>query len=75
MASSDSTRSSRLDWWQEARFGMFVHWGLYTVDGLDCWKMHDMGTPVSEYVEALEPRFTGDGFDAGVEGVEFEFDN
>ena len=22
---------SRLDWWREARFGMFIHWGLYAV--------------------------------------------
>lgn len=21
----------RLDWWREARFGMFIHWGLYSV--------------------------------------------
>ena len=23
----------RLDWWREARFGMFIHWGLYAVPG------------------------------------------
>jgi len=22
---------ARLDWWREARFGMFIHWGLYAV--------------------------------------------
>jgi len=25
-----ATRAERLRWWQEARFGMFVHWGLYS---------------------------------------------
>lgn len=54
----------RLQWWQDCRFGMFIHWGLYSIDGLDCWKMHDMGIPAEEFVSSLEPRFTGDGFDA-----------
>lgn len=25
-----SERDSRMAWWREARFGMFVHWGLYS---------------------------------------------
>jgi alpha-L-fucosidase len=24
------TRDERLDWWRQARFGMFVHWGVYS---------------------------------------------
>ena len=24
-------RDSRMQWWREARFGMFVHWGLYSI--------------------------------------------
>ena len=27
---SEFERGSRMDWWREARFGMFVHWGLYS---------------------------------------------
>ena len=23
-------RDARMAWWREARFGMFVHWGLYS---------------------------------------------
>ncbi|BDI28538.1 alpha-L-fucosidase [Capsulimonas corticalis] len=26
-------RDARMKWWREARFGMFVHWGLYAVPG------------------------------------------
>ena len=22
-------KTERLDWWNDARFGMFIHWGLY----------------------------------------------
>jgi alpha-L-fucosidase len=24
---------SRINWWREARFGMFIHWGLYAIPG------------------------------------------
>ena len=27
---SDAARNTRMEWWREARFGMFVHWGLYS---------------------------------------------
>src|SRR6267143_5836184 len=26
-----SERDARMKWWREARFGMFIHWGLYAV--------------------------------------------
>lgn len=56
-------QARRMKWWLEARFGMFIHWGLYTAGGLDCWMMHDMGWPVDEYVRRFEPRFTAEKFD------------
>ena len=57
-------KARRLKAWQEARFGMFIHWGLYSTDGLDCWKMHDMGIPADEYCRRFEPRFRPTKFDA-----------
>lgn len=24
-------RDARMQWWREARFGMFIHWGLYSI--------------------------------------------
>lgn len=27
---SPAARDARMNWWREARFGMFVHWGLYS---------------------------------------------
>ena len=29
----------RIAWWREARFGMFVHWGLYSIPGRGEWWM------------------------------------
>ena len=26
-------RDARMAWWREAKFGMFVHWGLYSITG------------------------------------------
>ncbi len=32
-AEEDASRERRMKWWHEARFGMFIHWGLYSVIG------------------------------------------
>ena len=63
----------RLQWWRQARFGMFIHWGLYTVPagrwkgervtGLGEWIMHRARIPVKEY-ELLADQFHPEGFDA-----------
>jgi len=54
-------RDARLQWWREARFGMFIHWGLFTVmDGIHKgrkapgngeWAMPQLEIPVAEYKE------------------------
>ncbi len=28
---SKDQRDARMKWWREARFGMFIHWGVYSV--------------------------------------------
>jgi len=30
---TDLQRTDRMQWWKEARFGMFIHWGLYSIAG------------------------------------------
>ena len=45
-----------MQWWHEARFGMFIHWGLYSVLGRHEWAMEEEGIPVSEY-EQLAKKF------------------
>ena len=39
----------RMQWWHEARFGMFVHWGLYSVHARHEWAMENEAIPVTEY--------------------------
>jgi alpha-L-fucosidase len=55
-SSADADRIRRMKWWHEARFGMFVHWGLYSVLGRHEWVMEDEGIPVAEYT-LLAKRF------------------
>ena len=50
-------RARRMKWWHEARFGMFVHWGLYSLLGRMEYAMEAEGIPVAEY-EQLAKRFT-----------------
>jgi alpha-L-fucosidase len=45
----EATRARRMKWWTEARFGMFVHWGLYSQIGRHEWAMNYERIPVKEY--------------------------
>jgi alpha-L-fucosidase len=62
----DAAREARLAWFRDAKFGLFIHWGLYalpagewngrTVPGLGEWIMNRAQIPVREY-EPLASRF------------------
>jgi alpha-L-fucosidase len=49
-------RAERIAWWNQARFGMFIHFGLYSVHGRHEWAMELEGIPVAEYMQ-LAKRF------------------
>ncbi|MBZ5620440.1 MAG: alpha-L-fucosidase [Acidobacteriia bacterium] len=44
------------DWFQDAKFGLFIHWGVYSVLGKGEWVMNNTRMPVGEY-ERLPARF------------------
>ncbi|VGO16222.1 hypothetical protein PDESU_04813 [Pontiella desulfatans] len=61
-------RDAGVEWWRDARFGMFIHWGVYAVPageyggkvftGASEWLMHQAKIPASEYrhfAEAFNP--------------------
>ena len=52
-----------LDHFQDIRFGMFIHWGLYSIIAKQEWVMHTDRIPVSEY-EKLVPQFNPVKFNA-----------
>jgi alpha-L-fucosidase len=53
------TQDQRMQWWHEARFGMFIHWGLYAIpagewkgkeiEGIGEWIMKRAQIPVADY--------------------------
>ena len=54
--STIADRNRRMKWWHEAKFGMFIHWGLYSIVGRHEWVMEMEGIPVKEY-EPLADQF------------------
>ncbi|HEV2687635.1 MAG TPA: alpha-L-fucosidase [Bryobacteraceae bacterium] len=72
-APADEAREKRIAWWRDARFGMFIHWGLYAIPagewkgqpipGLGEWIMNRAKIPVAEY-EQLAKQFNPVKFDA-----------
>ena len=50
-------RKRRMKWWHEARFGMFVHYGLYSQLGRHEWAMNLEHIPIKDY-EKLADTFS-----------------
>ena len=72
-AETAGERADRMAWWKEARFGMFIHWGVYSVmaghykgapvDGIGEWIMHRAPVPQEDY-EPYASMFNPVFFDA-----------
>ena len=52
-------------WWEDAKFGMFIHWGLYSIPARGEWVMHNEKIPAEEYAK-LADEFVPQHFDAKV---------
>ena len=67
------TKEENMEWWQDARFGLFIHWGLYAIPagewkgekipGISEWIMLRGRIPVSDY-ESFAEDFNPVKFDA-----------
>jgi alpha-L-fucosidase len=62
------SRDARMTWWRDARFGMFIHWGLYSPAGgfwegkkyeqhYAEWIQHWAAVPCAEYARQMKPKF------------------
>jgi alpha-L-fucosidase len=60
---SPAARDARMSWWRDARFGMFIHWGVYSVPARGEWVMYNEKIPVAEY-EKFPPQFNPVNFNA-----------
>lgn len=68
---SKASHDARMAWWRDARFGLFIHWGLYAIPAGEWkgntdhgeWIRHTAQIPVEEYEKFLD-QFNPAGFDA-----------
>jgi alpha-L-fucosidase len=56
-------RGAALEWFDNARFGLFMHYGLYSLLGRHEWVQYREKISVAEYAK-LKDRFTAENFDA-----------
>jgi alpha-L-fucosidase len=57
------TDDERLEWWRNARFGMFIHWGPVSLTGYEIGWARGREVPIEEY-DQLYKRFNPEQFDA-----------
>src|SRR5579872_1780301 len=72
-SAADKAQDAKMKWFREARFGLFIHWGLYSIPagewkgqqikGIGEWIMNRAKIPVTEY-EQLAKQFNPVKFDA-----------
>lgn len=60
---NENPRSAALEWFREAKFGLFIHYGLYSLTGKGEWVQYHDRMPIAEYAK-LADRFTAERFDA-----------
>lgn len=63
MTKKDISYRERMKWFHQARFGMFIHWGLYSLLGRGEWTMFCERIPKDQYAK-LADRFNPSKFDA-----------
>ena len=61
---SADKKAERLRWWTEARFGMFIHFGLYAMPARGEWVKTEERLDDKSYEERYFPCFNPDLFDA-----------
>jgi alpha-L-fucosidase len=74
-AQSHKVDDPKMDWWKEAKFGMFIHWGLYSIPagtwgdqkmkrviGSE-WILNVLKIPIADYTK-LAPQFNPTNFNA-----------
>jgi alpha-L-fucosidase len=63
-AAVPKTRAANLDWFRGTKFGLFIHYGLYSLEGRHEWLMFREKIRPRDYAK-LADRFTASKFDAG----------
>ncbi|MCC7526178.1 MAG: alpha-L-fucosidase [Chitinophagaceae bacterium] len=49
-----SDPSDKMQWFEDAKLGIFIHWGIYSVDGVDeSWSFHNRKMSYADYMKQL----------------------
>ena len=55
--------AARMQWFKDARLGIFIHWGIYAVNGIDeSWSFYNEYLPYEDYMKQLQG-FTASNYD------------
>lgn len=55
--------AEKMEWFADAKLGIFIHWGIYSVDGVDeSWAFHNRKMSHAAYMKQIE-RFTAGRYD------------
>jgi alpha-L-fucosidase len=53
--SQEISKEERLQWFKDAKLGIFIHWGIYAVDGIDeSWSFHNGKISHKDYMKQLK---------------------
>jgi len=63
MTDTLTKQTDRLQWFHQAKFGMFIHWGIYSLQRNGEWTMNADSISTKDYRE-LAQQFRGERFDA-----------
>src|SRR6201996_8730749 len=59
---TDAQKQKRMQWWEDARFGMFIHWGLYSEGARHEWLKHNEAMTNEQYQKYFD-EYNPDMFD------------
>jgi alpha-L-fucosidase len=59
---TDVQKQKRMEWWTDGRFGMFIHWGLYSLAARHEWVKHNEHMTNEQYQKYFD-QFNPDLFD------------
>ena len=59
----EDPRRAALEWFKDAKYGLFIHYGLYSLLGRGEWVQYRSRIPIAEY-QQLKDKFYADKFDA-----------
>jgi len=48
---TEEQKDKRMEWFDHAKLGIFVHWGIYAVNGVsESWSFHNKYLPYEQYM-------------------------